>query len=94
MVTNFRQYFLGGKVGLASNLVEMSHKISVNYVDKRIAIHLLLALIVHCTYVFCSFLKFAQIQFLPFWVTTCEGMVQCANRSIKAFKGVPGDSAQ
>ena len=41
-----------------------------------------------------SALKFAQIQFLPFWVTTCEGMVQCDNRYIKAFKGVPGDSAQ
>ena len=33
MVTNFRQYFLGGKVGLASNLLVMSHKISVNNVD-------------------------------------------------------------
>ena len=33
MVTNFRQYFFWGKVGLASNLLEMSHKISVNCVD-------------------------------------------------------------
>ena len=41
-----------------------------------------------------SALKFAKTQFLPFWVTTCEGMVQCDNRYIKAFKGVPGDSAQ
>ena len=38
MFTNFRQYFFleaggGKKVGLASNLLEMNHKISVYYVD-------------------------------------------------------------
>ena len=63
MVTNFRQYFFGGKVGLASNLLEISHKISVYYIDWRIFIHLLLALIVHCRYVFFLLLSFAQIQF-------------------------------
>ena len=53
MVTNLRQYFLG-KVELASNLLEMNHKISVYNVDWRVVIHLLLALIVHCRYVFFS----------------------------------------
>ena len=53
MVTNLRQYFLG-KVGLASNLLEMNHKISVYNVDWRVVIRLLLALVVHCSMVFCS----------------------------------------
>ena len=44
--------FFGGKVGLASNLLQMNHKISIYYVEWRVVIHLLLTLIVQCWYVF------------------------------------------
>ena len=44
----FQAKVFRGKVGLASNLLEMNHKISVDNVDERGVIHLLLALIVQC----------------------------------------------
>ena len=51
----FRAIFFWGKVGLVSNLFQMNHKISIYYVEWRVVIHLLLALIVQCWYVFfCS----------------------------------------
>ena len=40
---------------LVSNLLQMNHKISIYYVEWKVVIHLLLALIVQCWYVlFCS----------------------------------------
>ena len=42
-------------MGLASNLLEINHKISVYYIEGRVVSDLLLALIVQCRYVFfCS----------------------------------------
>ena len=73
----------GGEVGLASILLEVTPKDSLYYVDWRVVIHLLLALIVQCGYV--SFaLKFCTDTILHFWVTTCQGIVQYANRYTKA----------
>ena len=48
----FWAIFLGGKARLASSSLEMNHKICVDYVDWRVVIHLLLALIVQCRYGF------------------------------------------
>ena len=75
--------FGGKEVGLASNLLEMNHKISVYSVDWRAVIHLLLALIVQCRYGF-SISKFCTDTILHFWVTPCQGMVQYANKYTKA----------
>ena len=36
--------------------------------------------------------KFLTDRTLHFWVTTCQGIVQCGNRYAKASKGIPGDS--
>ena len=72
-------------MGLASNLLEMNHKISVYYVDLRVVTHLLLALILQCRYGFFFALKFYTDTILPFWVTACRGVVQYANRYTKAF---------
>ena len=71
-------------MGLASNLLETNHKISDYYVDKRIVIHLLLALIVQCRYGFFA-PKFYTDIILHFWVTTCQGIVQYANTYTEAF---------
>ena len=90
MVTNLRQYFFGGPG--ASNFLEMNHKISVCYVDWGVIIHLLLALIVQCRFFFLFAPKFCTDTMLYPWVTTCQGIVQYANRYTKASKGVPGDS--
>ena len=59
IVTNFRQFFFWGggegKVGLAINLPEMNHQISVYFIEWKVVIHLDTALIVQCRYVlFCS----------------------------------------
>lgn len=60
---------------------EMNHKISVYYnVDWRVVIHPFLALIVQCRYgLFAP--KFCTNTILNSWVTTCQGIVQYANRS-------------
>ena len=83
----------GGKVGLAINLIEMNHKISVYYVEWRVVIHLVLAFVILCRYVFFA-LKFCTDTILHFWMTTCQGIVQYANRYTKASYGVPGDSVR
>ena len=83
-------FFFWRKVGLASNSLEMNRKISVYYVDQRIVIHLLLALIVQCRYGFFA-PKFYTDIILHFWVTTCQGIVQYANRFTEAFQEVSGD---
>ena len=57
-------------MGPASNLLEMSHKIFVYYVDWRVVIHLLLALIVHLGMVFFA-PRFCTDTILHFWVSTC-----------------------
>ena len=56
----------GGMVGLATNLIEMNHKISVYYVKWGVVIHLVLALIVQCRYVFFASKFCSQIQFYTF----------------------------
>ena len=56
----------GGMVGLAINLIEMNHKISVYYVKWGVVIHLVLALIVQCRYVFFASKFCSQIQFYTF----------------------------
>ena len=38
--------------------------------------------------------KFCTDTILHFWVTTCQGIVQYANRYTKVSKGVPGDSTR
>ena len=83
----------GGMVGLAINLIEMNHKISVYYVKWGVVIHLVLALIVQLRYVFFA-PKFCTDTILHFWVTTCQGIVQYAYRYTKASEGVPGDSGR
>ena len=48
--------------------------------------HLFSALIVQYRYVFFFFApKFYTETILHFWVTTCQGLVQGANRYTKAF---------
>ena len=44
-----------------------------------------------CRYFFLA-PKFYTYTILHFWVTTCQGMVQYANRYTKASKGVLADS--
>ena len=56
----------GGMVGLAITLIEMNHKISVYYVKWGVVIHLVLALIVQCRYVFFASKFCSQIQFYTF----------------------------
>ena len=51
---NIYFFWGGGKVGLAINLIEMNHKISVYYVEWRVVIHLVLAFVVLCRCLFCS----------------------------------------
>ena len=53
-------------VGLVINLIEMNHKISVYYVKWGVVIHLVLALIVQCRYVFFASKFCSQIQFYTF----------------------------
>ena len=88
-------FFLGGggKVGLAINLIEMNHKISVYYVEWGVVIHLVLAFIVLCRYVVFA-PKFCTDTILRFWMTTCQGIVQYAYRYTKASERVPGDSVR
>ena len=61
----------------------MNHKISVDYVEWRVAIHPLLALIVQCRYGFFA-LKFFTDTILHSWMTMCQGIVQYTNRCMEA----------
>ena len=71
----------------------MNHKISIYYDAWKVVIHLLLALIVQCWYMFSFVPKVCTDIMLHFWVFRCQGtcIVQYVNAYTKASKGVPGD---